>query len=63
MPWVGNVTPEIEGIIRRIRFVAFDFDGVFTDNMVYTFQDGTEAVRAAGLKGMVCKSWRISESV
>jgi 3-deoxy-D-manno-octulosonate 8-phosphate phosphatase (KDO 8-P phosphatase) len=25
--------------------VAFDFDGVFTDNMVYVFQDGREAVR------------------
>jgi YrbI family 3-deoxy-D-manno-octulosonate 8-phosphate phosphatase len=25
--------------------VAFDFDGVFTDNMVYVLQDGSEAVR------------------
>jgi YrbI family 3-deoxy-D-manno-octulosonate 8-phosphate phosphatase len=32
-------------IIRRIRLVAFDFDGVFTDNMVYVFENGTEAVR------------------
>jgi YrbI family 3-deoxy-D-manno-octulosonate 8-phosphate phosphatase len=30
---------------RKIRLVAFDFDGVFTDNMVYVLQDGTEAVR------------------
>lgn len=29
----------------RIRLVAFDFDGVFTDNMVYVFEDGSEAVR------------------
>jgi 3-deoxy-D-manno-octulosonate 8-phosphate phosphatase (KDO 8-P phosphatase) len=35
----------IDEIIRRIRLVAFDFDGVFTDNMVYVFEDGTEAVR------------------
>jgi len=35
----------IQAIIRRIRLVAFDFDGVFTDNMVYVFEDGTEAVR------------------
>jgi len=35
----------IQEIIRRIRLVAFDFDGVFTDNMVYVFEDGTEAVR------------------
>lgn len=31
--------------LEMIRLVAFDFDGVFTDNMVLTFQDGTEAVR------------------
>jgi YrbI family 3-deoxy-D-manno-octulosonate 8-phosphate phosphatase len=32
-------------LIRRIRLVAFDFDGVFTNNMVYVFEDGREAVR------------------
>lgn len=31
--------------IRGIRLVAFDFDGVFTDNMVYVSQDGSEVVR------------------
>jgi YrbI family 3-deoxy-D-manno-octulosonate 8-phosphate phosphatase len=31
--------------IRSIRLVAFDFDGVFTDNAVFVFQDGSEAVR------------------
>jgi YrbI family 3-deoxy-D-manno-octulosonate 8-phosphate phosphatase len=36
---------KIENIISRIRLIAFDFDGVFTDNMVYVFQDGSEAVR------------------
>jgi YrbI family 3-deoxy-D-manno-octulosonate 8-phosphate phosphatase len=35
----------IQAIIPRIRLVAFDFDGVFTDNMVYVFENGTEAVR------------------
>jgi 3-deoxy-D-manno-octulosonate 8-phosphate phosphatase (KDO 8-P phosphatase) len=30
--------------IRSIRLIAFDFDGVFTDNKVYLFQDGSEAV-------------------
>jgi YrbI family 3-deoxy-D-manno-octulosonate 8-phosphate phosphatase len=34
-----------EKVIRKIRLVAFDFDGVFTDNMVYVLQDGSEAVR------------------
>jgi 3-deoxy-D-manno-octulosonate 8-phosphate phosphatase KdsC-like HAD superfamily phosphatase len=36
-----------EKVIRKIRLVAFDFDGVFTDNMVYVFEDGTEAVRCS----------------
>jgi YrbI family 3-deoxy-D-manno-octulosonate 8-phosphate phosphatase len=36
---------QIKDIIDRIRLVAFDFDGVFTDNMVYVLQDGSEAVR------------------
>ncbi|MGF1610049.1 MAG: KdsC family phosphatase [Kiloniellales bacterium] len=31
--------------IRRTRLIVFDFDGVFTDNMVYVFEDGREAVR------------------
>ena len=30
--------------IRKIRLIAFDFDGVFTDNTVYVFEDGREAV-------------------
>jgi len=37
----GNVA----ALIRRIRLVAFDFDGVFTDNCVYVGQDGSESVR------------------
>ncbi len=35
----------VEELIREVRLVAFDFDGVFTDNAVYVLQDGTEAVR------------------
>lgn len=35
----------IEKIIPGLRLVAFDFDGVFTDNTVYVAQDGTESVR------------------
>ena len=39
-----NVNPNLHEAIRKIRLVAFDFDGVFTDNMVYVLQDGSEAV-------------------
>jgi YrbI family 3-deoxy-D-manno-octulosonate 8-phosphate phosphatase len=31
--------------IAALRLVVFDFDGVFTDNAVYVFEDGREAVR------------------
>jgi 3-deoxy-D-manno-octulosonate 8-phosphate phosphatase (KDO 8-P phosphatase) len=31
--------------LMSIRLVAFDFDGVFTDNAVYINQDGIESVR------------------
>lgn len=31
--------------VRAVRLVVFDFDGVFTDNMVYVSEDGSEAVR------------------
>ena len=31
--------------IAAVRFIVFDFDGVFTDNHVYVAQDGTEMVR------------------
>lgn len=41
----GKKIDNIQKIIRRIRLVAFDFDGVFTDNMVYVFENGSEAVR------------------
>lgn len=38
--------------IRAIRLLILDFDGVFTDNMVYVFQDGSEAVRCFRGDGM-----------
>ena len=36
---------KLNKIIPRIRLIAFDFDGVFTDNMVYVLENGSEAVR------------------
>jgi len=35
----------LDSLIRDIRLVAFDFDGVFTDNTVYVGEDGRESVR------------------
>lgn len=37
--------PFPEQIAHKIRLVAFDFDGVFTDNMVNVLEDGSEMVR------------------
>jgi YrbI family 3-deoxy-D-manno-octulosonate 8-phosphate phosphatase len=51
MPW-QNPSESIEEIIRRIRLIAFDFDGVFTDNMVYVLEDGSEAVRCSRSDGL-----------
>ena len=33
--------------LKNVRAVVFDFDGVFTDNNVYVFEDGREAVRCS----------------
>lgn len=38
--------------ILKIRLVAFDFDGVFTDNSVFVFEDGREAVRCMRSDGL-----------
>jgi len=40
-----SVEDKIKELVYEIRLIAFDFDGVFTDNMVYVFEDGSEAVR------------------
>ena len=37
-------TKTVRPLIRRPSAVIFDFDGVFTDNKVYVFDDGREAV-------------------
>jgi YrbI family 3-deoxy-D-manno-octulosonate 8-phosphate phosphatase len=44
-PRFGKVDATLRELIRRVRFVAFDFDGVFTDNTVYVSEDGVETVR------------------
>ena len=48
----GPDDPALVERIRSVRLAAFDFDGVFTDNMVYVFQDGTEAVRCCRADGL-----------
>src|SRR5947207_3214111 len=35
---------EIAGLLKGVRLVVFDFDGVFTDNRVIVAEDGKESV-------------------
>lgn len=48
----GDFDPDLVDQFRRVRVVGFDFDGVFTDNAVYVFQDGREAVRCSRSDGL-----------
>lgn len=41
----GGNSDSLNHRLANLRLVAFDFDGVFTDNCVYVLQDGNEAVR------------------
>ncbi|PIS05284.1 MAG: 3-deoxy-D-manno-octulosonate 8-phosphate phosphatase [Candidatus Buchananbacteria bacterium CG10_big_fil_rev_8_21_14_0_10_42_9] len=44
--------PEIKDKLLRIKLLALDFDGIFTDGYVYVDQDGKESVRASRIDGM-----------
>jgi 3-deoxy-D-manno-octulosonate 8-phosphate phosphatase (KDO 8-P phosphatase) len=50
-----RVEDKIKELVYKIRLVAFDFDGVFTDNMVFVFEDGSEAVRCFRSDGIGLK--------
>ena len=43
---------DLARVLRQVRLAAFDFDGVFTDNTVYVFEDGREAVRCSRADGI-----------
>lgn len=40
--------------LENIELLVLDFDGVLTDNRVYVFEDGREAVRCTRADGMGC---------
>ena len=52
----------LDEIMDRIRLIAFDFDGVFTDNMVYVFENGSEAVRCFRSDGIGLQKVKFPES-
>lgn len=43
---------ELENKLKKLKLVAFDFDGVFTDGKVMLSQDGTESVVCSRKDGM-----------
>lgn len=47
-----GISSDLAEAICTIRLVAFDFDGVFTDNAVYVSEDGTERVRCSRSDGI-----------
>jgi YrbI family 3-deoxy-D-manno-octulosonate 8-phosphate phosphatase len=47
-----TLDPVLVARLRRVRLVAFDFDGVFTDNAVYVAEDGKESVRCVRSDGL-----------
>lgn len=44
-------SPQFIDAARRVRLLGIDFDGVMTDNSVYVFEDGREAVRCSRYEG------------
>lgn len=48
----AELADDLRTQILQTRFVGFDFDGVFTDNMVYIDQDGRESVRCSRADGI-----------
>lgn len=44
--------PAIRDALARVRLVAFDFDGVMTDNRVYVDETGREAVACSRFEGL-----------
>lgn len=48
----SDLDPVLCQRILSLEVLFFDFDGVFTDNRVYVFEDGREAVRCCRADGL-----------
>jgi 3-deoxy-D-manno-octulosonate 8-phosphate phosphatase (KDO 8-P phosphatase) len=49
---LDQADPFLQDRAKNLRLLVFDFDGVFTDNMVYVSQDGQEQVRCTRADGL-----------
>ncbi|MEL7541788.1 MAG: 3-deoxy-D-manno-octulosonate 8-phosphate phosphatase [Pseudomonadota bacterium] len=52
---VNKDNPAFAEAARKVKFLGIDFDGVMTDNSVFVFEDGREAVRCSRLEGFGIK--------
>ena len=53
--YLSKISPTLKEKFRTIKFIVFDFDGVFTDNNVYTDQNGNESVISSKFDGFGLK--------
>ncbi|MAU55479.1 MAG: 3-deoxy-D-manno-octulosonate 8-phosphate phosphatase [Dehalococcoidia bacterium] len=49
---IKELHKETKYLFKNVRLIAFDFDGVFTDNFVYTDENGRETVKSSRLDGI-----------
>lgn len=47
--------PNFNDLLKKIRLIAFDFDGVFTDNMVQVSENGQESILCCRSDGLGLK--------
>lgn len=50
-PAPHEIAPELRERLARLRLIAFDFDGVMTDNRVYVDETGREMVACSRFEG------------
>ena len=53
--YLSKISPTLKEKFRTIKLIVFDFDGVFTDNNVYTDQNGNESVISSKFDGFGLK--------
>ena len=53
--YLSKISPALKEKFKEINFIVFDFDGVFTDNNVYTDQNGNESVISSKFDGFGLK--------
>ena len=49
---LGTISPELQDLLRSVRLVLLDFDGVLTDNRVIVSESGEESVVCSRADGI-----------